>query len=376
MNNTFGPLFVALAVAAFVPSLSGAEGCLGSLPLQAQVLALDAKTGQAKEVYQVTGGEFTQPAIAAGVLYVGSGYTLRAVQLQGGKLLWTFKADYTVYDIKPTPQAVFCGAGSTLYSVNPATGKENWKYESNGAVSGLILTDGLVVFGSHNGVCAVDQQTGKERWLLPGSLGWCELSLGGKGTVCSWDRENTFVADLKKGKWLWKEKSVGDRSQRLGFPVNVVASEGRLFSIPTLDKAKGKITVVAKDVVTRQQLWQETLDAKVGKDLALHVIGEQLLVVNSEGDNAVFALAAATGQVQWQRPKGHFIQPAANPLSIFATDGHHVVWAIDRQTGKDRWEYAPPKLPEGQDYSIRPPTVAPDGIYVTVNRLGGFRGGK
>jgi outer membrane protein assembly factor BamB len=97
--------------------------------------------------------------------------------------------------------------------------------------------------------------------------------------------------------------------------------------------------------------------------------------MNSEGDNAVFALAATTGQVQWQRPKGYFIQPTANSQSIFATDGHHVVWAIDRQTGKNRWEYVAAKIPEGQEYSIRPPTIASDKIYVTVNRLGGLRGG-
>src|SRR5262249_22987372 len=109
MKNTNGLFLGALAVGMALPSLAAAEGCLGRLSLAGQVLAIDPKTGQAKEVYQAAGARLTQPAVAAGVLYIGNRDELKAVQLQGGKLLWTFKADYTVYDIQPTPQAIFCG---------------------------------------------------------------------------------------------------------------------------------------------------------------------------------------------------------------------------------------------------------------------------
>jgi outer membrane protein assembly factor BamB len=342
-------------------------------------MALDPKTGQAGEVYRVSGAPLAQPAVDPGVLYVGRPYQLDAVQLQGSKVLWTFPADYIVYDIRPTPQAIFCGAGATLHAVNPATGKEIWKFQSNGAVDGLLLTDGMALFASHHGARAVDRQTGKQRWLLPGPRGWAELSLGGKGTICSWDRENTLVADLKKGKRLWQEKSVGDPEKWAGFPVNVVASDGRLFSVPAVDEDKGKITVMAADVVTRRPLWRTTLETKLRKHVTLYALGGQLLVANENGDKTLFALDAATGKVQWHLPAGKpvvsIIRPTADRRTIFVTDGQSTLRALDRQTGKIRWHYAPPQPPANHYYSILTPTATPDAIYVTVNQLKRSRGG-
>ena len=183
MKGICGLFLGALATAMALPWPAAAEGCLGPVPVAGQVMALDPKTGQAKEVYRVPGACLAPPAVAAGVLYVGRPYQLDAVKLQGGKVLWTFAADYIVYDIRPTPQAVFCGAGSTLHAVDPATGKEIWRFQSHGAIDRMLLSDGMVLFGSHQGVRAVDEQTGKPRWLLPGPLGWDELSLGGKGNL-------------------------------------------------------------------------------------------------------------------------------------------------------------------------------------------------
>jgi outer membrane protein assembly factor BamB len=379
MKGTYALFLGALATGLTLPCLAAAEGCLGPTPVAGRVMALDPRTGRANEVYQVPGASLARPAVAADVLYVGRPYQLDAVKLQGGKVLWSFPADYIVYDIRPTPQTVFCGAGATLHAVKPATGKEIWKFQSKGAVDGLLLADGMVLFGSHQGVRAVDQQTGRQRWLLPGPRGWDELSLGGGGTICSWGRENTLVADLKNGKRLWQEKSVGDPEKWAGFPVNVVASDGRLFSVPVVDEDKGKITVTAADVVTRRPIWKTTLEARLGKHLALYALGGQVLVANENGDNAVFALEAATGKVRWQLPAGKpavsVLRGTADRTTIFVTDGQSTLWALDRQTGKTRWHYAPPQPPANQYYSILAPTATPDAIYVTVNQLKRSGGG-
>ena len=57
------------------------------------------------------------------------------------------------------------------------------------------------------------------------------------------------------------------------------------------------------------------------------------------------------------------------------TDGQSTLWALDRQTGKIRWHYAPPQPPANHYYSILTPTATPDAIYVTVNQLKRSRGG-
>src|SRR5262245_55581850 len=97
MSRTF--LYPLGILAALWPGVAAAaEPCLEPSPVLGRVLALDPKTGQATEVYKAESQRLTEPAPAPGVLYVGSGYELRAVPLPGAKAKpWSFKADYTVY---------------------------------------------------------------------------------------------------------------------------------------------------------------------------------------------------------------------------------------------------------------------------------------
>jgi hypothetical protein len=76
--------------------------------------------------------------------------------------------------------------------------------------------------------------------------------------------------------------------------------------------------------------------------------------------------------VQWHLPAGKpvvsIIRPTADRRTIFVTDGQSTLWALDRQTGKIRWHYAPPRPPANHSYLILTPTATPAAIYVTVNQ--------
>jgi outer membrane protein assembly factor BamB len=354
---------------------AAADHCLGPTPVEGRVLALNPKTGQATEVYKAKGRLLSAPAVAPGVLYVGSGYDVLAVPLPGSKAKpWSFTANYTVYAIRPTPQAVLCGAGSTLYSLQFASGQENWHYASNGAISEIILTDGLAIFGSHGGIRAVDEQTGKEAWLLPAP--WHELSLGGKGTVVGWGLEKTFVGDIKKGVWLWKDDTPGKPVALDRSAVNGVGGGGRLYYLAGVDKAKGQITLAAEDVVTRQPAWQTVLDAELGKLSFLYFVGG-LLVLTSEGDTAgasgVYALDAATGKELWHfsagEPVWRFNRPVADMASVYLSDGIGKLWAVDRGTGQLRWKHVLPQPAAKHTFNIQTPLAGPSAVYVTVNEV-------
>jgi outer membrane protein assembly factor BamB len=364
-----------LLVGAGLPSPVAAENCLGPIPVMGRVLALDLKTGQARTVYQAKHEQFSDPAVADGVLYVGSHYELRAVDVVAGTVRWSFKGDYVVYAIKPTPKTIFVGSGSTLHAVAPATGKEQWKYESNGAISDMLLAEGLVIFGHHGGVRAVDAQTGQQRWQLPAP--WHELYLGGKGTVCAWGLEKTFVGDIKKGEWLWKVDSPGNPAQGERSAINAVAGNGRLHYVADVDEKKGKVTLVAADILTRLPLWEKTIDARLGK-LAFLYLREGQLLLTSEGDKSepggVYALDAATGKQQWHfsagQPVARFTRPASDMASLYFTDSAAKIWAVNRTTGQLRWTHTLPAPNNSKRYySIQTPTPMADAIYVTANEL-------
>jgi outer membrane protein assembly factor BamB len=355
---------------------SYAEGCLGLFAVESRVLAFDAKTGQPREVLRRRGVTCSALSAAPGVLYLGSADQVQAIDAKSGKIRWTFKTEYLVYDIKPLPHAILVGSGSTLHAIHPATGKQLWQYASKGAVGPLLLTESLVLFSSHNGLAAVDQITGQQRWQLPGTGSSDEVSFDGKGRMCLWNAKKTFVGDLKKGQWLWQEDSPVAPFSPYCSPVNVVAGAGRLYFVSAADPAKATIQIAAKDAGTRQQLWQTKLHAQPGKLMTLHSLAGQVLLANGgylDGESSVFSLDAATGQLQWRfntgKPVWQFTRPAASMVTIWLSDGQSALWAVNRLTGKLRWQHLLPQPKAGNLYTIQPPLRAPDAVYVIINEL-------
>jgi outer membrane protein assembly factor BamB len=376
VRSTYLNWFLAGSVLLVQAVPSHAEGCLGLFPFESRVLAFSAKTGQPREVLRRRGVTCSALSAAPGVLYLGNACQVEAIHAKSGKIRWTFKADYLVYDIKPLPHAILVGSGSTLHAIHPATGKLLWQYASKGAVGPLMLSEGLVLFSSHNGLTAVDHKTGQQQWQLAGPGGSDEVSFDGKNRVCSWNATKTFVSDLKNGNLLWQEDSPPAPFSPYCSPVNVAAGAGRLYFVSAADPAKATIQVAAKDPGTRQQLWQTKLNAQPGKLMTVHSLAGQVLLANGgyvEGESSIFLLDAATGQLRWHfntgKPVWQFTKPAASMATIWVSDGMTTVWALDRLTGKLRWQHVLAQPKAGNQYAIQPPLHGSDAVYVIINEL-------
>jgi len=101
-----------------------------------------------------TGGIVSSPAVANGIVYVGSeDKHLYAVDATTGKERWRFAAGSTV-DRSPVVAngIVYIGSGNeNLYAIDAATGKEKWRFPTGDWVdSSPAVANGIVYVGSND----------------------------------------------------------------------------------------------------------------------------------------------------------------------------------------------------------------------------------
>jgi outer membrane protein assembly factor BamB len=121
--------------------------------------ALDAVTGETKWSYQTGGEVHSSPTVSYGVVYFGSNATLHAVGVEKGDLRWTYE---TAGKIFSTPTVGVTEAEAVVYvtstdgalhAVHAPTGALALYYPTGGAVySSPVLGDRLVYVASDTGV--------------------------------------------------------------------------------------------------------------------------------------------------------------------------------------------------------------------------------
>jgi eukaryotic-like serine/threonine-protein kinase len=109
-------------------------------------------------------------AIAAGAVYVGTGKSaLIAVDLQSGKLKWSYKTPEAIGESSPAVGAgmVFVGdLSGVFHAVDAATGKGIWSYKTDGEIkSSPVIVGDRVLIGSYDGALyCFNARDGKTMW--------------------------------------------------------------------------------------------------------------------------------------------------------------------------------------------------------------------
>lgn len=119
----------------------------------------------------------SSPAVAGGIVYVGSGdghvYALAA---DSGKLVWQFATGDIVHASPAVSEGtVYVGSWDTFfYALDAATGALKWKFKTGadpenhnqeGIQSSATVVDGVVYFGCRDfHLYALDAKTGAEKW--------------------------------------------------------------------------------------------------------------------------------------------------------------------------------------------------------------------
>jgi outer membrane protein assembly factor BamB len=177
--------------------------------LDGQVYAVDAASGQARWTF-VTRGErrftapgihgamprtermpdpfdvfMSSPAVANGVVYIGSGdQHVYALDAATGHLRWSFATGDVVHASPAVANgAVIIGSfDRNVYSLDAQTGRERWRYTTGndtviynqiGIASSAAVVNGAVFVGGRDGKFhSVDEKTGAVRWVHNNSGGW------------------------------------------------------------------------------------------------------------------------------------------------------------------------------------------------------------
>lgn len=127
----------------------------------------------------------SSPAIADGVLYIGSGdQHVYALDAASGALRWSFRAEDVIHASPAVHEGVvYIGSWDrNLYALDARSGAERWRYTTGndttiynqiGIASSAAVTDGMVFVGGRDGKFhAVDAATGAVRWVHDNRGGW------------------------------------------------------------------------------------------------------------------------------------------------------------------------------------------------------------
>jgi len=244
----------------------------------------------------IVSGFYSSPAVAGGVVYVGSGDgSVYALDAASGTKKW---ASTTGSSFVSSPAVaggvVYVGSDDgNVYALDAASGAKKWASPTGTSiVSSPAVANGAVYVGSGNGnVYALDAASGAKKWVYhaAGSITSSPAVAGGVVYIRS-DDGNLYALDAVSGMKKWVYHTVG------------VTTFSPIISSPA----------VAGGVVY------------IGSD-----------------DRKVYALDAITGVKKWAYPTGNVIysSPTVAGGVVYIGSEDHKVYALDAVTGVKKWTY-------------------------------------
>lgn len=358
--------------------------------------------------FQTGGAVRSTPALADGVLYVGSSDgLLYALDTESGRIIWSFDADAPVatspavagevilvsgrdgvlhgvsrssgHELwrvstgpdRPLPWGhegwdyihsspslahgtAYWGSGDgTLYALDPATGRARWRSEVDSRIrSTPAVVDDLLVFGDSEGyVHALDARTGEERWLFAtDGVGYDSGDFG-------YDRRQISASPaIVDGEVLIGSRdatlyslSAEDGSLRWRF------DEGSAWVIASVAVDEDRVfsarsssgNVRALDRATGEEIWRFSAGDFV---FSSPVLVDDVLYLG-QGDGEVSAHDADTGETLWAYRTGGsvFGTPVVHDGRLFVGSDDGAVYAL--AAGEDTWRRAVYYDEEGGDRS-------------------------
>ena len=281
-----------------------------------------------------TGGGVSTPAVAGGLVYIGSydGHVY-ALNAGTGTLVW----EHQVADYLTSAPVVVNGVtyASDVYGIlwtwNDSTGAPLWTYSTLAIGSSPTVANGTVYFGTNdfyndNGLTALTASTGTFLWTYPTGSNGIENSPAVANGVAYFgcDDYNVYALNASTGALLWQYLT--------GF-----------FVSPSPTVANGAVYVGSDDdnlyalnATTGTLLWKYTTGGQVHSSPA---VANGVVYVGS-ADNNVYALNATTGALVWKYTTGGSVgDPAvANGVVYFASDDNNL-YALGASTGALLWRY-------------------------------------
>jgi outer membrane protein assembly factor BamB len=276
------------------------------------------------------GGGLSFPVIYDGVIYVGSrDHHLYAIDSKTGLEKWKFKAENTVYSpVIVNGIAYVDSSDNHLYAINCANGIEKWRFKTNSEISGIPLVQHNIVYFSceDHYLYAVEITTGKEKW---------KFKAGDRINLSSAIYDNIiyfgcadhklYAVNLTTGqeKWIFKASgTIGPTAVYNGI-VYFGDTNGFFYAV---------------DTRTIQEKWKLAL----GYDRAIHPPAITDDTVYFGASHQLYAVDRETGKERWKFRTPQLIKSAVNISSNnivhFGCEDMYI-YALDRHTGKEKWKF-------------------------------------
>jgi len=277
------------------------------------------KFSKVKWKFHTNGSVFSSPAVAGGVVYVGSSDgILYAVDLESGTLKWKFPTGSRVASSPAVDGGVvfFASYDGNFYAVDTATGKKQWSFKTAGErrFAGKHL---------HGSVPMAETMPDPFDFYLSSPTVWNGVVYFGSGDG------NVYALDEASGTMKWKFQT-GDVVH-----ASPAIADGALF-IGSWDSY-----FYALDAATGNEKWR----FKTGEDPNIHnQVGIQSSAAVNDGvvyfgcrDSNLYALDAASGQKKWAfNNQGSWVigSPAVKDGKVyFATSDTSTLYAVDANSG-------------------------------------------
>ncbi len=305
---------------------------------------------------------WTPLALEAGVLFFGDDEgTLHALDLTQRQLRWRFETAGRIRSAATVAggSVLFASDDGFLYAVDRESGKERWKLDLGSSElerrlpasgppyvydylhSSPTVEDGTVYVGSADKkLYAVDAETGRVRWSFAtqGPIRSSPAVSGGMVYFGSWDG-NVYAVSAASGEKVWSYETgapIQGSPAVAGGRVIVGSRSARLLA---LDAASGEVEWTH---VHADGSWVESSP----------VVEGDVVYVGSSDALALLALDARSGAEVWRFKTGgwswgtpvvtdevvYIGSISASPYYSPLAAGF---FAVDRQTGEERWRMTP-----------------------------------
>jgi outer membrane protein assembly factor BamB len=359
-----------------------------------------------KWTFTTQGKVLSTPAVADGVVYVGSADRfLYAIRASDGTEVWKFQTSLAVHSSPAVADGLVyvSSLDGNIYAVRAASGELAWKVATGGErrftrpgihgikpatemmpdpfdafLSSPVVVGGRVYIGSGDThVYALDAKTGAVIWkFATGDVVHATPAVvDGVVYIGSWDR-NLYALNADTGKVIWRFET-GDDPKTYN-QMGIASSAAVVDGVVLFGGRDGRFHAV--DARTGQRKWAE--DNKGGWVIASPAVRDGVVYFPTSDGTQFKAITIATGALVWRTVNKavSFSSPAiAGNLVYF---GAHDGWlrALDLATGAVRAEFqtdgnkanaAKYVNPDGSlNYrAIYPPGQTLDDIIIGLDRM-------
>jgi len=226
-------------------------------------------------------------------------------------------------------------------------GKILWRYRAGAVESSPLLVGNVLFFGSwDHRLYAVDVRTGKLRWTFTGDGELNSSPAYAAGTIyIASNGGSLYAVDSRTGRLRWEAQSFSRFGRREYFYATPTVAYGRVY----IGNTDG--TVYAYGASSGRLLWARGAGSYVYTAAA---VWRRTVYVGSY-DGGVYALDAATGDLRWRYEAAGSIHGAPTILgglvyfatcgtcgssgSRYAKYGPRTTFALDARTGRLVWTF-------------------------------------